>query len=73
MQAGVVSDDETTTLLLATGETLAVKGSVDKIAKALENARRSSPGTMAWFDEARADERLGLNPAHVVLIRRGPG
>ena len=66
----MVSKDETTTLLLATGETLEVKGPVDQIAKALENARRSSPGTMAWFNEAKADERLGLNPSHVVMVRR---
>jgi hypothetical protein len=66
----VVSKDETTTLLLATGETLEVKGPVDRIAKELENARRSSPGTLAWFDEAEADERLGLNPSHVVMVRR---
>jgi len=64
-------DDETTLLLLATGETLSVKGVLEQIAKQLENATRSSAGTLAWFDEAGSDERLGVNPAHVVWIRRG--
>jgi hypothetical protein len=67
----VVSKDETTTLLLATGETVEVKGPLDQIAKELENATRSSAGTLAWFDDAEAHERLGLNPSHVVLVRRG--
>ena len=61
----------TTKLLLATGETLVVAGSLDDAAKQLENATRSSAGTLAWFEEAAADERLGINPAHVVSIRRG--
>jgi hypothetical protein len=69
----VVSRDETTTLLLATGETLEVAGPLEEIAKQLENAARSSAGTLAWFNQAQANERLGLNPAHVVSIRRGPG
>jgi hypothetical protein len=67
----VVSRDETTVLLLATGVTLQVKGRLDEVAKQLENAARSSAGTLAWFDEAQASERLGVNPAHVVSVRPG--
>jgi hypothetical protein len=67
----VSAKDETTTLLLATGETVEVMGPLDQVAKELENATRSSPGTLAWFDAAEADDRLGLNPAHVVSVRRG--
>ncbi len=66
----MASGDERTTLLLATGETLVVKGDLDHIAKQFENAARSSAGTLAWFDDAQADERLGVNPTHVVSIRR---
>jgi hypothetical protein len=66
----VASSDERTTLLLATGETLVVKGDLDEIAKQFENAARSSAGTLAWFDDAQAAERLGVNPMHVVSIRR---
>jgi hypothetical protein len=66
----VASSDETTTLLLATGELVVVSGRVDDVAKAFENAARSGTGTLAWFDEAQGDERLGVNPAHIVSIRR---
>jgi hypothetical protein len=66
----VASSDERTTLLLATGETLVVKGDLEQVAKQCENAARSSAGTLAWFHEAQADERLGVNPTHVVSIRR---
>jgi hypothetical protein len=58
-------------LLLATGETLEVTGPLDQVAKHLENAARSSAGTLAWFDEAEGEERLGVNPSHVVSVRRG--
>jgi hypothetical protein len=61
----------TTTLLLATGETLEVSGPLDEVSKQLENAARSNAGALARFDEAPAGERLGINPAHVVSIRRG--
>jgi hypothetical protein len=66
----VASSDEKTTLLLATGETLVVRGDLDQVAKQFENAARSSAGTLAWFDEAQGADRLGVNPAHVVSIRR---
>jgi hypothetical protein len=61
----------TTKLLLVTGEQLEVDGSPDEVAKALENARRSSPGTLAWLHETVDDERLGVNPAQVVTVRVG--
>jgi hypothetical protein len=67
----VVSSNQTTVLLLATGETLEVEGALDEIAKRLENAARSSAGTLAWFEEAPGSLRLGINPAHVVSIRPG--
>jgi hypothetical protein len=60
----------TTTVLLATGEALEVEGALEEVAKQLENATRSSAGTLAWFEEAGADERVGLNPSQVVSIRR---
>jgi hypothetical protein len=69
MRVAVVSKNEATSLLLATGETLEVEGPLDEIAKRLENAARSSAGTLAWFDEAGESRRLGVNPAHVVSVR----
>ena len=46
-------------------------GSPDEVAKALENARRSGPGTLAWLRETVGEERLGVNPAQVVTVRAG--
>ncbi len=46
-------------------------GPLEDVAKALENAARSSAGTLAWLDEAPEGERIGVNAAHVVSIRRG--
>lgn len=58
-----------TTIVLVTGETLEVSGSLEEIAKRLEDAVRSGAGTFAWMDEAASGERLAVRPAHVVLIR----
>ncbi|MEA2367270.1 MAG: hypothetical protein QOE69_1895 [Thermoleophilaceae bacterium] len=61
----------TTKLLLATGEALEVTGALEDVAKALENATRSSAGTLAWLGEEPGGERIGVNPAQVVTVRRG--
>ena len=61
----------TTKFLLTTGEALEVAGELDDVAKQLENAARSSAGTLAWFELAADGERFGVNPGHVVTIRRG--
>ena len=66
----MASTSGTTRLLLATGEALVVQGSPDDVARQLENAARSSAGTLAWFHEPSADDPLGVNPAHVVTVRR---
>ena len=58
-----------TKLMLVTGEGLAVDGSVKNVAKQLEDATRSSAGALAWFTESATGEEIGLNPAHVVMLR----
>ena len=58
-----------TTLLLATGQTLEVRGAPEEVANQLENAARSSAGTLAWFGETATGERLGVNPGQVVSVR----
>jgi hypothetical protein len=62
---------DTTTLLLASGEALEITGAPERVAKLLEDATRSSAGTLAWLESANGDERYGVNPAQVVWIRRG--
>jgi len=61
----------TTKLLLATGIELEVDGSVEDASKALENAARSSMGTLAWLTDATTQSQLGVNPAHVVTVTPG--
>jgi hypothetical protein len=62
----------TVKLLLATGEMIEVAGSIEEVAKTLENATRSSAGALAWLQEG-ADEdagtRVAVNPSHIVSIR----
>ena len=61
----------TTTLLLATGEALEIQGPLEQVSKALENAARSSAGTLAQLAESGTGERVAVNAAHVVLVRPG--
>jgi hypothetical protein len=58
-----------TRILLATGEQLEVDASIDDVVKALENAARSSAGTLARLTEAGSGEPIAVNAAHVVLVR----
>jgi hypothetical protein len=58
-----------TLILLITGEQLEVNGSAEEAAKALENAARSSVGTLAWLTEAASGKTLGVNPLQVVTVK----
>jgi hypothetical protein len=57
-----------TTISLATRENLEVGGSLDDVAKQLENATRSGAGAFAWLTDAASGERIAVRP-HVVLVR----
>jgi hypothetical protein len=59
----------TTKLLLTTGERVEVSGSSDDVTKLLEDASRSTSGTLAWLREAETGQAVGVNPAHVVMLR----
>ena len=61
----------TTTVLLSTGDQLEVEGSIDEVIKELENASRSSSGTLARLTVAETGKSLAINGAHVVAIRVG--
>jgi hypothetical protein len=61
----------TTRLLLSTGDRLDVEGSIDGVVKELENAARSSSGTLARLTLSETGEPLAINGAHVVAIRVG--
>jgi hypothetical protein len=57
-----------TKLLLATGETIEVAGSLEEVAKRVQDASRSSAGALAWFERS-AGGQLAVNPAHVVALK----
>jgi hypothetical protein len=61
----------TTKLLLATGDQLEVDASLDEVVKALENAARSSAGTLARLTEAETGEPVAVNAQRVVAVRPG--
>jgi len=55
-------------LLLSTGTTLEVEGAPTDVQKSLQDAVRSSPGTLAWQRHAKTGEAVAVNPAHVVTL-----
>jgi hypothetical protein len=62
-----------TVILLANGEQLEVDASLDEVVKELENASRSSAGTLARLTGSDTGELVALNAAHVVLVREDGG
>ena len=64
----VIAARPSTKLLLSTGESLEVAGAPDGVGKLLQDAVRSSPGTLAWLRGADDGEAVGVNPAHVVAV-----
>jgi hypothetical protein len=57
-----------TRILLATGDQLEVDASFDDVVKELENAARSSAGTLARLTQLETGEAIAVNAAHVVLV-----
>jgi hypothetical protein len=49
-----------------------VAGAIEDVEKPLQNAARSSPGTLAWLEDADTGESVCVNPAHVVTLTRAP-
>lgn len=63
-----IGASRSTTLVMSTGPALEVAGSPQDVAKRLQDAVRSSSGTLAWFDDAQQGTPVGVNPAHVVVV-----
>jgi hypothetical protein len=61
----------TTTLLISIGERLTVEGSTEDVTREIEDAARSTSGTLAWLREAGTGQAIGVNPAHVVTLTPG--
>jgi hypothetical protein len=58
-----------TTILLATGDQLELDAPLEEVVKALENATRSSAGTLARLTLVEGEEPAAVNAAHVVMVR----
>jgi hypothetical protein len=61
----------TTKLLLATGDELDINGSLEEVAKVLEDAARSSAGTLARLTQAESGETVAVNTTQIVAVRPG--
>ncbi len=59
-----------TNVLLVTGDELEVQGAIEDVGKRLQDAVRSSPGTLAWLEGA-GGESIAVNPAQVLTLRPG--
>jgi hypothetical protein len=57
-----------TKLLLATGVEVEVDATLDEVVKELENAARSSAGTLARLTQAETGDPLALNATQVVAV-----
>jgi hypothetical protein len=61
----------TTKLLLATGDELEVDAGLDEVIRELENAARSSAGTLARLTQAGTGDPMAVNATQVVAVRLG--
>lgn len=59
----------TTLILLATGAEIEIDAPLDQVVKELEDAARSSAGTLARLTQAGTGQPIALNAAHVVAVR----
>ena len=69
--AQTIAGGPSTRLLLSTGASIEVAGTLEDVEKLLQNAVRSSPGTLARLQDADSGEVVGVNPAQVVTVTRG--
>lgn len=51
------------------GDRYRVEGTTEEVERAILNADRGSIMEFAWFVEVDTGERVGINPACVVLLR----
>ncbi len=59
-----------TELTIVGGQRLRVKGEAEELERLIVDAARGSMMALAWFIDADTGERLGVNPEHVVLLRK---
>jgi hypothetical protein len=48
-----------------------VDGVTEDVTRRLEDASRSTTGTLAWLTEVEDGQAVGVSPSHVVMLRPG--
>jgi hypothetical protein len=59
-----------TELMIVGGEVLRIHGDVKDVERQIMDASRGSLMALAWLIDADTGESLGVNPDHVVLLRK---
>jgi hypothetical protein len=65
-----VTEVHTTDIFVVGGESFAVRGTPDQVEATLLDAARGSLMEFAWLTEDESGQSLGVNPHHVVALRR---
>ena len=58
-----------TEITLVGGDRYQVEGAAEQVQALILDAARGSIMALAWMIEAETGERVGFNPAHVVMLR----
>lgn len=61
---------DVTEITLLGGDRVRVEGDAAQIEASILSAARGSIMEFAWFPEADSGRRVGVNPEHVVMLRR---
>jgi hypothetical protein len=59
-----------TEIRLLSGDAFTVEGTTDEVERALSDAARSGRSRLAWLEEHDRGDAIGINPAHVIAVRR---
>ena len=54
---------------LLNGDVFVVEGTLDEVESKLSDAARSGQSRLAWFTEYGAGGSVGVNPAHVAVLK----
>jgi hypothetical protein len=54
---------------LVNGDVFVVEGTLDEVESKLSDAARSGQSRLAWFTEYGTDGSVGVNPAHVAILK----
>ena len=58
-----------TELRLLNGDVFRVEGPLEEVERKLSDAARSGQSRLAWFTEHDTDRGIGVNPAHVAILK----